>query len=164
MYTVYAGDCPANEAKAVGGVTPKEVAVVPGKTTAVKAEVPKVNVLVMSGTSSGSPGSKLKGATAALFINKECAGKNSQNLEPVPTEHKATVTASGAEEGHVVAYMPYAKELKLCVVSMPIGGKFLKKTFGIVNTNKAGVAVTKYMKEGGTGNAEEELTTAEKCP
>jgi type II secretory pathway pseudopilin PulG len=164
-YKVYAGDCEANDAKVVGGVAYKEEAVEPGKTTQVKAEVPKVNVLVMSGAKAGEGGSvALKGATVALFINKECAAKNSQNLAPVPTEHKATVTESGAEEGHVVAYMPYAKELKLCVVSKLIGTKYLKKTFAVINTKKEGVAVTKYMKEGGTGKAEEESTTPEKCP
>ena len=166
-YKVYAGDCEANDAKVVGAVAYKEEAVEPGKTTQVKAEVPKVNVTVWSGTSE-TPGSKLKGATTALFINKECAAKNSQNLTPVLTEHKATVTESGAEEGHVVAYMAYAKELKLCVVSKEIGGKFLKKTFAVVNTKKEGVAVTKYMKEGGKAEEEktkaEELAKPEKCP
>jgi hypothetical protein len=155
-YKLYAGDCEKNDPKTVAGVAYREAGVKPGETTTAKVEVPAITLNLYQGTTGNTP---LVGADSALIINKECAAQNSQNLEPIPYEHKATITNAG----HLAnPYLPYAKELKLCVVSNLIGGKYTKNTYPLPNTKKEGTVYSKYIKEAIAGK--EESASKLKCP
>lgn len=151
-YTVYAGDCEANEpSQATKGsgseTTAKAVQVEPDNiktVNTVKIPLPKDEITVYEGTGSSSPGAKLTSVSAKI-INSECKGKPAQNYtSEVPYEHAITVT--GGELS--VPYLPYAKKLELCVVG-DVSGKYYRHNFPFANTKKTGIKETFYLKSSG---------------
>lgn len=148
-YTVFAGDCEANNPEKVvsgGSVTDEKILLEPGKQGKVTVEEPQVNLLVKTGTGSSSPGSPLQ-STSAKLINKECSAASSQNHTSVPYEHPIKVVAGRLEP----RYAPYAKSLELCVAWGPESSKYYKYTTAFANTAKAGTTETTLYARNGTG-------------
>jgi Tfp pilus assembly protein PilV len=147
-YTVYAGDCEANNPEVVTNkvVLDKTAQIEPGQTKRVKVEVPAINLTVMSGTGSSSQGTAVTSVSAKL-INKECVGKTTQNASPVTAEHTISVLAGKLEP----KYAPYAKTngLELCVELLE-SSKYYRNKLVLSNTAKAGTtAATFYVKGSG---------------
>ena len=156
-YTVYAGDCEANNPEVVtaGVVKPdKAEAVTPGGEAHVKVEVPAVTLTVWEGEASGKELKKLNTSTAKVtsdkITNKECSAATSQNYAKVPSERKVTITPEGQLQEK---YQPYAKALELCVVAFPFvietKNQYVKNTLAIANTAKAGTTLAFYLKKSG---------------
>ena len=149
-YTIYAGDCEANEpvqaTKGSGSeITASEVPAVqaePGKVESEQIPLPKAEITVYEGAS--SPSAKLSSASAKI-INGECKGKAAQNYTSgVPYEHVITLTNGELE----TQYLPYAKKLELCVVGK-VSGKYYRHYFPFANTKKTGVKESLYLKSSG---------------
>lgn len=138
-YTVFAGDCEANNPASVTAsgekIVDRSAQVEPNLATSVKVEAPAVNVTVDEGENASKPESHLLSSVSAKVINTECAGKAAQNYATVPYEHPVTIT-SGAL---VQKYLPYAKKLELCVVGK-LGSNYYRNKATFANTAKAGTA------------------------
>jgi Tfp pilus assembly protein PilX len=138
-YTVFAGDCEANNPASVTSsgekIVDRSAQVEPNLATTVKVEAPAVNVTVDEGENASKPESHLASSVSAKVVNTECAGKAAQNYATVPYEHAVTIT-SGAL---VQKYLPYAKKLELCVVGK-LGSTYYKSKATFANTAKAGTA------------------------
>lgn len=136
-YTVYAGDCAANEpVKASGGEIKEDptVQVEQGVTTKpVKVEVPAVNAQVYEGTAKVHGAFLTANLQTAMFINTECAA-----AAPASYQHKVTLGSEGKVEQK---YQPYAKKLEFCVVAL-IGGKYYKYKSPAPFENKAKAGTT----------------------
>jgi hypothetical protein len=145
-YSVFAGGCEKNNPSTVAGVKPREAQVEPSTTTYVKVEVPEVNVTVYEGESSSKPGSLLAKSSSAAIINTGCQTEKAkaQNYSAVPDEYKAEISAGAL----VQKYLPYAAELKLCVVG-DLAGTYYKNEFTLTNTKKTGSSFTFYLKSSG---------------
>ncbi len=106
-YTVYAGTCEADEPLRNGQPESSDlpINVLPNETVAKAVPLPAINIKVMSGSSSASPGSVVtKFEGAFKDEGPECGGK----------EHKfSTITAA---EGELHKGMPFGK-FSLCLVS-----------------------------------------------
>jgi hypothetical protein len=141
-YTVYAGDCEKNNPEVVTSkaATDQAVLIEPGAISKVKVEEPQVNVLLMSGTKSGTStaGTAINGTTATL-INTECKSASAQNETPVNYKHAIKVVNGRLEP----RYAPYAKSLEVCVEWVE-GGKYYRTTTPFANTAKAGSTETTY--------------------
>lgn len=150
-YTVYAGDCEANEpAQATKGSGSEEAAktvqVEPYDVKTVNSAqipLPKTELVVYEGTGSSSPGAKLSSVSAKI-INSECKGKAAQNYASVPYEHEEKVTSGEL----AYPYLPYAKKLELCVVGK-VGTKYYRHYFSFVNNKKTGVKESFYLQSSG---------------
>ncbi len=131
-YTVYAGDCAADDPQTLSKkeVTDPAVQVNPGVTSkVVKVEVPPVNLTLYEGSSSTSKGALDSGAEVTL-TNQTCG-----------TAPRLMKTVSGALEHK---YLPYAK-FKLCMAQV-ISSKHYKYTTELNNYTKSGVTLaTVYM-------------------
>lgn len=154
-YTVFAGDCEANNPATVteSGEKLKDstAQVEPHGVTSVKIEAPPLSVTVYEGTKS-VPGERLKTAISAMIINTECSSASAQNYAKVPYEHNVTFTSNG-ELATASRYQPYAKKLEFCVVAK-IGTEYYKykSPAPFENKVKAGTTVgTFYLKETGSG-------------
>jgi hypothetical protein len=111
-YTVFAGDCEANNPHVVNAsVTDTTAQVEPNATTHVKVQLPKVNVTVKEGTS-GAPKGVFASVEHAMIVNKGCETAPAARTGATPYKHEVTVSAGSL----VPAYQPYAKELTLCIV------------------------------------------------
>ena len=175
-YTVFAGDCEANNPAKVTEtgekIKDRTAWVKPNEPVAVKVEVPAVNLTVYEGTST-TPGNALEGAEYAYITNKGCSAGTAQNYTgTVPYQHKVAIsTGSSTLKGHLEPkYQPYAKELTLCVTAKLSTGKYYRNTFTIANTTKAGNSTEHkfYLKEAktteDTGKEESSTQGALKCP
>ena len=159
-YTVYAGDCEANNpaevTKGLGAsneVRAKTVQVEPGPTKSVEVEAPPVSVTVDEGESVTNHGNPLSSSYSATVINPECKGKTAQTT--VPYKHEDKIVTGKLE----VPYLPYAKQLELCVVAK-IGSYYYKNTSSFSNTAKTGTtASTVYL----TSSSSKKTTNAETC-
>jgi type II secretory pathway pseudopilin PulG len=137
-YTVYAGDCAANNPVTVTKGTPEAITqapsaqVEPNGSTPVNIEVPLVNVIVYEGTETvhGSLDSKAE----VKITNSECSSAKSNNLGKVPYEHKIPLTSQGEL---LDKYQPYAKKLKICVSEVVSGTRY-KYTLEFPHVEKAG--------------------------
>lgn len=150
-YTVYAGDCEANNPAVVTGNTVKAptVQVEPSVINQKEVEEPEVKVTVYEGTSSKS-GNKLN-STSAKIINSECKGQTAQTA--VPYEHEDPVIEGSLE----FPYLPYAKTYELCVAGKVEGNgyKYKKSLSSYTNTSKKGTTwPTIYLKGEGTKTTE----------
>ncbi len=155
-YTVYAGDCEANEpALATKGSGSEEVAetaqVEPFNVETVKKvkiPLPKAEVTVYEGASGG--GAKVSTGSGKV-INSECKGKTAQNYTSgVSYEHAVTIT-----NGELTpSYLPYAKTLELCVTAK-IGSKYYRNQTSFTNTKRSGTSTAFYLKNTGTGHYSE---------
>ncbi len=161
-YTVYAGDCSANDPATVSSkeVSDPALQVEPGLTKTVPVEAPEVKLTAREGSSSSEPLSALSYPTTTAKINNtECKGIASQNYTTVPYSHEVKLV-NGAFE---VPNLPYAKQLELCAVEYPVvkTGKnyYVKNTLAFSNTKKAGSTATLYLKAAG----KEEKTTPLSC-
>jgi Tfp pilus assembly protein PilV len=141
-YTVYAGDCAANNAEEVANPNPivsgkKEIIdppaqVTPNGVTHVKVEVPAVNVIVYEGSAAGASQGALDSKAEAKITNNECSN----------TVHPVKLTSTGTLEQK---YQPYARKLTLCV-SQVIGSQRYRYSTEFANTAKAGISLpTIYM-------------------
>ncbi len=131
-YTVYAGDCAANNPKTVAGIEAPTEQVEPGTPKGeVEVEVPEVKVTVYeSGTT------KLSSSTSAKIIDTECEHESSQNSSPVPYAHEDPIVSGSLK----YPYLPYAKKLELCVAGK-VGTKsyrYKKSLSTYTNTSKTG--------------------------
>jgi type II secretory pathway pseudopilin PulG len=168
-YTVFAGDCEANNPATVTATGEKlkdpTAQVEPNGSTPVKLEVPAVNVTVYEGTSSAN-GSPITGKPEhAMIINKGCEAATAQNYSgKVPYEHPNLEFTSG----HLVQkYQPYAKELQLCIVADLSNTYYKYKSPVFENKVKAGTTIPSvYMKNTEKVGEYEHTTVAGKltCP
>jgi Tfp pilus assembly protein PilX len=163
-YTVYAGDCAANDPATATGNEVKDapVQVEPGSPKSVKVEVPEVKLTAYEGSSSSERLNALSYPTTTAKINNiECKGIASQNYTTVPYSHEVKLV-NGVFE---VPNLPYAKQLELCAVEYPVvksGTKYyVKNTVTFSNTKKAGSTATLYLKASTSGK--EEKTTPLSC-
>ncbi len=177
-YTVFAGDCEANNPATVTEkgekIVDRTAQVDPNVSTPVKVEVPPVNLTVYEGTGSAKAEKALEGAEYAYITNKACSAGKAQNYAgTVPYQHKVTISTGSTEalRGHLEPkYQPYAKELILCVTAKLSSGKYYRNTFTIANTTKAGNSTEHkfYLKEAkgteDTGKEESGTKGALKCP
>lgn len=163
-YTVYAGDCSANDPATVSN---KEVSdptrqVESGLTKTVSVEAPEVKLTAREGSSSSEPLSALSYPTTTAKINNiECKGIASQNYTAVPYSHEVKLV-NGALE---VPNLPYAKQLELCAVEYPVvklsTKYYVKNTIIFSNTKEAGSLATLYLKA--STSTKEEKTTPLSC-
>jgi hypothetical protein len=174
-YTVFAGDCEANNPAKVTEtgekIKDRTVQVNPNGEPPVKVEVPPVNLTVYEGTSAAK-GNALEGAEYAYITNKGCSTSTAtaQNYTgTVPYQHKVAIS-TGTNKGHLEPkYQPYANELILCVTAK-LSNKYYRNTFTIANTTKAGNSTEHkfYLKEvkttEDTGKEESGTKGALKCP
>ncbi len=163
-YTVFAGDCEANNPKTVtGSATDATAQVEPDATTGpVKVEMPKVTVNVYEGTTGTT--SPLPSALHAMVINKACSTEKGRILNgsaSVPYEHEVEISA-----GHLVqAYQPYAAKLELCIVQKKSSTEFYKYKGEFANTSAAGVTVPEiHMAATGTGHEKKTKESEATCP
>ena len=145
-YTVFAGDCEANNPATVTAsgekLVDKSAPVMPGGSSSVKVEVPAINVTVYEGTKS-TPKGTLNSAEYAYVENEECKTGTAQNVTGTVTyQHKVALAAGGHLESKY-KYQPYAKELVLCVTTK-IGTEYMRNTFKVANTKKAGTGEYKF--------------------
>ena len=171
-YTVYAGDCTANNPETVTAsgekLKPREAKVEPNGTASVSKplEVPEVKVLVDEGTS-GTPKKHVTSPESVYITNKECEKQKSQNYTgEVPYKHKVALIAKGLEhEGELspeTAHQPFAKKLEFCVQAKVAKYDYrYRKSFE--NKTKAGISLgTVYLKESGEKGSKE--STLLPCP
>jgi hypothetical protein len=162
-YTVFAGDCEANNPKLVNGAVkdPSEQ-VEPNGSPTVKVEQPKVTVNVYEGTSGATV---LNTAEHAMIINKGCEGKTARIAggasASVPYQHEVKI-----KEGHLELsnqFQPFATELILCIVQHK-GTKYYKYvTPTFANKEPSGTTLASiYMEAIGTGHTSS--TSALTCP
>jgi type II secretory pathway pseudopilin PulG len=172
-YTVYAGDCSANNPNVVtaGAVPDVEGPVKPGATAQVTLEAPPVTLTVYEGTASVKK-LPLQGSLSAVITNEACKTATAQNVVgKVAYTHKVAITTGvlESEKGHLKPkWQPYAAELILCVTAH-IGTKYDRNTFKFANAEKGGAAEHKfYLKEVKTAvdtGVEERFSESEvKCP
>jgi Tfp pilus assembly protein PilX len=168
-YTVYAGDCKANEPSAVGAAN-HEVAIEPGVTSKVKVEAPEIGVTVYENSKTEVEKGKIAVVSSpeyAMIINTECSGITPVNsAKAVTFEHPVKLEAAGHLEAPYRP-QPYAKSLKLCVVAK-LGGSYYKYTSpAFANKTAAGTTITSvYMKNPEKAGEYEKTATAGKfkCP
>jgi Tfp pilus assembly protein PilV len=155
-YTVYAGTCEADSPLKNGqpeSVDPP-INVLPNEIISKKVPLPAINIKVMSGSSSGSPGSAVTTKLEGAFKDEgaECGGK----------EHSFSTTSA---TGELHKGMPFGK-FSLCVfskekVGAPSEYRKLKGTL-FENNNAAGTALTTiYL---ASASAEHRTTSAYTCP
>lgn len=174
-YTVYAGDCEANDpSKVTAGVVPltsaNKALVEPGQIAKVKPEVPADNLTVFEGIAA-TPGNALEGAEYAYITNPACSAASAQGIAKVTYQHKVAITTGALTlKGHLAPkYQPYATELELCVVAKIGTSKWYRNIFVIKNTQKqgfpagSGTELKFYLKTPGT-NFSEKSSTGLKCP
>lgn len=149
-YTVYAGDCTANNPTEVTGgtVKAKEAPVSPGITTSVTVEAPPIKLKVYEGTKTTKK-NLLASSPSAKIKNTECVGKTTHNhgtLTAAQTER--TVAVSSGELTQEYRHQPYAKSLTICVTSPEkISSDYRKYQGTVANTKKAGVALELFLLE-----------------
>jgi|GEM_PF-2075336 len=127
-YTVFAGDCKANEPSLVGAAN-KTAAVNPNLPASVNIEAPAVNVTVWEGTA-GTPTvnhpAAISGEKGAMIINPECSGVTPVGASKAVTfEHPVKVSTSTGKIEAPYLYQPYAKKLEFCFVAL-ISGKYYR--------------------------------------
>ena len=167
-YTVFAGDCKANEPSIVGAIN-KTAAVEPNLPATVTIEAPAVNVTVWEGTK-GTPTVKHPTATSngAMIINPECSGVTPVGAAKAVTfEHKVKVSTTTGNIEAPYLYQPYAKKLEFCFVAL-ISGKYYKYKSPspfIENKKKEGTAnIPVYIKEPSTTAGYSNSAAELKCP
>jgi Tfp pilus assembly protein PilV len=155
-YTVFAGDCEANNPAVVtaGGekLKGRTAQIEPGGLTKVKVEAPPVNLTIYEGTA-GTKEKLIAKAASAKITNSECSKAAAQNLTTVPYQHYVTVNAAGELQPK---YQPYAKALELCVVWLSPAKTPTYYTYKsqapFANNKKTGTAaMVLYMKNGTAG-------------
>ncbi len=155
-YTVYAGSCAANNPITVtkGEVTEDpSVQVEPNQLAhATKVEAPAVTVTLDEGTSVSTPEKEIAETTSAKVTDSPCKGEASQNDGAVPYEFPVTVKKA------VPLHLPYATELKLCVVGDLKGTYYKQSELKLTNTKKGGTAFTEYLKATGYTKSTTALT------
>jgi prepilin-type N-terminal cleavage/methylation domain-containing protein len=155
-YTVFAGDCEANNPHLVNAAVIDTTAQVePNLTTPVEVQLPKVNVTVNEGTSA-KPKGAFAGVERAMIVNKGCETAAAARTGSTPYKHEVTINAGKL----VPEYQPYAKELVLClVVHNTTAGKYYKYTKTFENKGPTEAVVGAIYPEEGTSS-----TTAPTCP
>jgi Tfp pilus assembly protein PilV len=169
-YTVYAGDCEANDPHTVtGGVVVEDpkAGVEPNKpaTPNQKLELPTVNVKVNESAKPTKTLLKAASVESAMFINTECKGQTAQNFgTEVPYKHPVKFLAAAGEIEEKYRRQPFAKKMELCVVAK-ISGKWWKYTTpAFENKTKLGTTLAEiFLAEAGTGHVGPSGTKLE-CP
>ncbi len=165
-YTVFAGDCEANNPRTVTGASTEidsKAQVEPNKTQEppVKVELPKVTVNVYEGT---TPTTVLPSAEHAMIINKGCEAaslvRTSSGTASPPYKHEVTISAGHLLESQ--SFQPYAIELELCIVQKK-GAKYYKDKEKFSNKVAGGTIVPSiYMEAIGMGHSNS--TSPLTCP
>ncbi len=161
-YTIYAGDCEANNPEKVtsGAVKDKTAQVEPNTVApAKKVELPAVNITVKSGTKAGAGTEGVNvTSSSAKIINTACAGKKARNRASINAEHVVAILNGKLEP----KYQPYAASLELCVAfTEGIGAslKYYRNKTTIANTAKAGTAATVFYVKGGAPSSSSSALT-----
>ncbi len=169
-YTVYAGDCKANEPSSVAaGLKNPEVPIEPGLPPgSVNVEAPSVTATFWEGTKA-TPKKNPTKIESAEIINSECEKVALEKITPVNStkvaafEHPIKISTSTGEIETPYTYQPYAKKLELCVVA-DISGTYYYYKEKLENTKKEGVALGSiYLEETGTGHGNSG-STLKTCP
>jgi hypothetical protein len=172
-YTVYAGDCTANNPETVTSagekLKPREAKVEPGATANLskQLEIPVVKIKVWEGTKEEAITKKtnvklITAPESAEIINTACKGKTAQNYSGgVSYKHKVELNASG-ELTEGTRGQPYAKELQFCVQAKIAKFDYRYESAQFENKAKAGTALKEvFLKEQFTKKG---ATEAEKLP
>jgi len=111
-YIAFAGDCEKNNPTLVNGaLTPAKPQVEPSGFAPAKLEMPKVTVTVDEGTKL-KPGLAYTSVEHAMIDNKACETEAAARTGPVPYLHEEHISAGSLTQ----PFLPYAKELVLCLV------------------------------------------------
>jgi prepilin-type N-terminal cleavage/methylation domain-containing protein len=154
-YSVFAGDCEANNPKVVtGSVEPTPVLVTPNGDPTAKVYLPKVSATLYEGTSKTTPKVAVATVEHAMIINAGCKS-TTERTGTVPYEHEVTFSGGSL----VQDYQPYADELLLCMV-VHKGASYYKLEPKFANTSSAGVSLTYYLEESGVTKS----ASAQTCP
>jgi Tfp pilus assembly protein PilX len=145
-YAVYAGDCAANKPSTVTSeVSEKEVPtaqVKPNEVTSVAVEAPEAKVTVYGEGTTGTKDPLT--STSATLSTVGCSAPS----------HKVQFTNGALEQ----KYLPYAKELKLCVVGK-VGTKYYKNSsLSFANAKKSGTSTTLYLQSAGVESSTSTLS------
>jgi Tfp pilus assembly protein PilV len=114
-YQVYAGTCEA-DSPAPFGVTPVLVNVLGGETVSVNVHLPAINIRVMSGSSSSSPGSAVT-SFSGKFDDEGCKNIEYPKGTPDPKGPEHPFSTTTATNGELHKGMPFGKAFLLCVAS-----------------------------------------------
>jgi prepilin-type N-terminal cleavage/methylation domain-containing protein len=163
-YTVFAGDCEANNPRTVTGATTEidpKAQVEPNQTAEPEVELPKVTVNVYEGTTGSTA---LPSAEHAMIINKGCETalvRTSTGTASAPYKHEVTISAGHLLENQ--SFQPYATELVLCIVQKKSATKYYKYEEKFPNKVATGTTVGPiYMEATGAGHSNS--TSALPCP
>ncbi len=155
-YTVYAGTCEADEPSKNGQAENPSKEVFPNEAAAVTVPLPAINMKVMSGSSSGSPGLPVTTEVLGSFEDTGCKNE----------VHKFPYTAPETVEPHkgeLHKGMPYGSFL-LCVASKEkIGGEY-RKLKGTAVENKTATGSSLYTIYLSSAAAEHKTLSAYTCP
>jgi Tfp pilus assembly protein PilV len=168
-YTVFAGDCEANNPAKVTETGEKlkdrTAQVNPNGEPHVKVEVPAVSVTVYEGTKEEVTKSEKADETPKYvtnpesidMINAECSSATAQNEAPVPYKHQVTLNSKG--ELAKGKWEPYSKKLEFCVSTKTGTKAYYKYDKAFENTAKAGHTIgAVYLK------SETKTETLTACP
>jgi prepilin-type N-terminal cleavage/methylation domain-containing protein len=167
-YTVFAGDCEANNPRSVTGASTEidpKAQVEPNKTEepTTKVELPKVTANVYEGANATSP--LLASAEHAMIINKGCETaplvRTSTGTASPPYKHEVTISGGHLLESQ--SFQPYATELELCVVEKK-GTKYYKDKEKFSNKVAAGTTVSMYMEGTTPTGTHSNSTSPLTCP
>ena len=172
-WTVYTGDCPANDPKTiVAGYEPEEknIAVHPGESTTVKVPTSYVALSLYKGTKSEAEKSthlwealETTHPQLVTITNTKCAGIAPNNEATINDEHTqdTTTEATPKNGGHLEhPFQPFG-EFGLCVYDSELGSPTKGKTYTVSydNTTEAGTAPSIFL--GQPSPSEQELRKKE---
>lgn len=165
-YAVYAGTCTADAPPEPITLEHQGISVPAGESATVNVIVPPVKLQVFSGSSSGSPGSKVENGFTGSFtdLGVECR-ENATGGEGTGIEEKVHPFSSGAStvNGELLKPMPFGR-FTLCVASKAKVGapSEYRKVSGTTVENEAAGGTATYSIYLGIG--EHRSTSAYTCP
>jgi Tfp pilus assembly protein PilV len=171
-YSVYAGTCEADNPHVVNSANaePTAVSVLAGKTEKATVALPPVNITVMSGKSSTSPGYEIENAVVRL-ADTGCgtvreSKTNSKGALPIPSapfgNYSLCVTggAGGGQHGSTTGLAADKKYTSVNFANNTAAGPSELKN--ITNGGLSGESAVIYMESGATGPGN--LETGSSCP
>jgi Tfp pilus assembly protein PilV len=164
-YAVYAGTCTA-DAPPAAILEKQGVIVPPGGAASINVVVPPINMQVFSGSSSGSPGSKVESFTGSFTdLGVECR-ENATGGEGTGVEEKVhPFSAATAVNGELHKPMPFGT-FTLCVASTAKVGapSEYRKLMSTAVENKTAAGTSLYSIYLGSGAGEHRSGSAYTCP
>jgi type II secretory pathway pseudopilin PulG len=152
-WSVYAGDCPANNPHTVdpGEITESSISVPalePGQKAEVQVPTSEVKLIVYKGTKI-APGEHETTALPVKITNTECAASatpnNALHLKVEHTQQTTAAKITNAEDGKLEApYQPFGKSFKLCLYN---SAKNQSSATTYADETIAGPTISLYLKE-----------------